>query len=185
MKCLLSHHPDDDAALAAVQEQTVRDLYQATRRTGHELLLEVIPPRGLPADELTVVRAVVQLYDAGVRPEWWKLPPLAERGWQALARTLAERDPWCRGVLLLGLEASEEELGDAFRVAAAQPICKGFAVGRTLFAAAAQAWLEGRLDDAGVVADVAARYRRLIRAWHELRAAATPPPAPPHARTPR
>jgi len=54
-------------------------------------------------------------------------------------------------------------------VAARQPICKGFAVGRTLFAAAAQSWFEGQLDDAGVVADVAARYQRLIRMWQQAR----------------
>jgi 5-dehydro-2-deoxygluconokinase len=117
-----------------------------------------------------VVRAVAQLYAAGVKPEWWKLPPLSASAWTALAQTIAEHDPWCRGVLLLGLEASEAELWDAFCTAARQPVCKGFAVGRTLFAAAAQAWFEGRLEDDGVVADIAARYQRLIRMWQQARA---------------
>ena len=87
-----------------------------------------------------------------------------------MAQVIEGHDPWCRGVLLLGLEASESELWDAFRTAAQQPICKGFAVGRTLFAAAAQSWFEGRLDDAGVVADIATRYQRLIRIWQQARA---------------
>jgi 5-dehydro-2-deoxygluconokinase len=169
VKCLVLHHPDDEPALAARQAQTLRELYAACRRTGHELLIEVIPPGQTAYDDAAVVQAVSQLYEAGVRPEWWKLPALSETAWHALAQAIAGHDRWCRGVLLLGLEASEEQLWEAFCTAARQPICKGFAVGRTLFAAAAQAWFEGTLDDAGVVADVAARYQRLIRMWQQAR----------------
>ena len=169
VKCLVLHHPDDEATLALRQTQALRDLHRACQRSGHELLIEVIPPRQMAQDELTVARAVSQLYGAGVKPESWKLPPLTTAGWCELAQTIGRHDAWCRGVLVLGLEASEDELWDAFCVAARQPICKGFAVGRTLFAAAAQSWFEGQLDDAGVVADVAARYQRLIRMWQQAR----------------
>ncbi|MDQ2780171.1 MAG: 5-dehydro-2-deoxygluconokinase [Pseudomonadota bacterium] len=169
IKCLVSHHPDDEPALAQRQLETVRNLYLASRRSGHELLLEVIPPRTPSNDDTTVVDAVAQFYAAGVRPEWWKLPPPSPAAWRALDACITRADPWCRGVLLLGLEAREEELWDAFCVAAQQPLCKGFAVGRTLFAAAAQAWFQGALDDAGVIADVAMRYQRLIRMWQEAR----------------
>jgi 5-dehydro-2-deoxygluconokinase len=130
----------------------------------------VIPPREMAHNEHTVVRAVAQIYASGIKPEWWKLPPLSELAWQALASCIAEHDPWCRGVLLLGLEASEADLWSAFCTAARQPICKGFAVGRTLFAAAAEGWFEGSLDDDAVVADVATRYQRLIRIWQQARA---------------
>jgi 5-dehydro-2-deoxygluconokinase len=169
IKCLVFHHPDDDPALAAQQIDTVRELYDASRRTGHELLLEVIPPRTQPQNDMTIVRAVTQIYAAGIRPEWWKLPPPGAAAWEALRECLAKHDPYCRGVLLLGLEANEDQLWDAFCTAARQPICKGFAVGRTLFAAAAQAWFDGTLDDAGVIADVAERYQRLIRLWQQAR----------------
>jgi 5-dehydro-2-deoxygluconokinase len=169
VKCLVFHHPDDEAALASRQLQSVRELHRACQRTGHELLIEVIPPREMPQDDHTVVRAVSQLYAAGIKPEWWKLPPLSAAAWLALAQAIEQHDPWCRGVLLLGLEASEGELSEAFGSAARQPICKGFAIGRTLFAAAAQSWFEGQLDDAGVVADIAARYQRLIRLWQQAR----------------
>jgi len=165
VKCLVFHHPGDEAELAAEQKQTVIDLYAACQRTGLELLLEVIPPRQLPHDELTVVRAVEQMYEAGVKPEWWKLPPLGEAAWRYMAQLIDRHDPLCRGVLLLGMEASEDELFDGFRIAARQPICKGFAVGRTLFIAAAQGWFENRLDEAAVIDDVSNRYRRLIRLW--------------------
>ncbi|MDQ2780336.1 MAG: DUF2090 domain-containing protein, partial [Pseudomonadota bacterium] len=169
VKCLVFHHPDDAAELAARQIETVQNLHDACRRSGHELLLEVIPPADHPQDESTVVRAVQQIYGAGVRPDWWKLPPPGPRAWTALQDVIASNDPWCRGVLLLGLEAREDQLWDAFCVAARQPLCKGFAVGRTLFATAAQAWFAGHLDDSGVIADVATRYQRLIRMWQQAR----------------
>ena len=170
VKCLFSHHPDDPQELAAQQLHSVRALAQACASTGHELLLELIPPRQPNNDAHTLARGMAQVYDAGVRPDWWKLvPPASAAEWSAIHAVIDERDPLCRGVLLLGLEASEEQLWNAFRDAAGQPLCKGFAVGRTLFAAAAQGWFEGSLDDAGVVADVAGRYQRLIRMWLEAR----------------
>ena len=46
--------------------------------SGHELLLEVIPPKHamLPRAPDTVLRALKRLYNLGIYPEWWKLEPL-------------------------------------------------------------------------------------------------------------
>jgi 5-dehydro-2-deoxygluconokinase len=72
-------------------------------------------------------------------------------------------------VLLLGLGAAEAELAESFDLAAGQPVCKGFAIGRSIFADASSSWFAGALDDAGVVDQVAARYQRLIELWCEAR----------------
>ena len=98
-----------------------------------------------------------------------QLPPPDATGWLALQQVIGRHDPHCQGVLLLGLEASEEQLWQGFQASAGQPLCRGFAVGRTLFADAAAAWFGGTLDDAGVVAEVSARYQRLIALWREAR----------------
>ena len=45
------------------------------------------------------------------------------------------------------------------------PVCKGFAVGRTIFAKPAEDWLAGRIDDEQAIQAMAAAYRRLIDAW--------------------
>jgi len=173
VKCLVYHHPDDEAGLAAQQIATVGALAQACHQTGHELLLEVIPPRQLPADDETLARALRQFYAAGIEPDWWKLPPPASAAaWRHIEAVIADHDPLCRGVLLLGMEASEQVLREGFRIAAAQPLCKGFAIGRSLFAEAAHGWFAGRLDDAAVVAQVAASYQRLIQFWNDARAEA-------------
>ena len=44
---------------------------------------------------------------------------------------------------------------------------KGFAVGRTIFADAADRWLSGRMTDEEAVADLAARFGSLVSVWKE------------------
>jgi 5-dehydro-2-deoxygluconokinase len=112
------------------------------------------------------------LYAAGIKPDWWKLEPQpSAAAWRAIERTIAASDPWCRGVVLLGLEAPEHELEAAFGACAGAAIVKGFAVGRTIFADAAEKWLAGRIDDAAAVADMATRFAGLCRAWERVRGA--------------
>jgi 5-dehydro-2-deoxygluconokinase len=68
-------------------------------------------------------------------------------------------------VLLLGLDAPEAELEAAFARAKRQSICKGFAIGRTIFGAPAAAWMRGEIDNDEAVRRMAASYGRLIAAW--------------------
>lgn len=173
-KCLVSYHPHDSTALREAQLSRLAELQRASEETFHEFLVEVIPPNDMPSDETTVPEALAQIYAAGIFPDWWKLPPAASASeWSAISELIERQDPHCRGVLVLGLEASEDELEQSFRIAAPHPICRGFAVGRSIFAEAASAWFGGRMSDAEVVADVAHRYSRLIRLWDEARSGAT------------
>ena len=75
--------------------------------------------------------------------------------------------------MVLGLDAPEAELADSFAVAAAFPLVKGFAVGRTIFGAVARAWLDGDLTDGEAVEEMARRYGRLCGIWDKARAGAT------------
>jgi len=167
VKCLVHYRADDEPGLRAAQDARLGELAEACIATGHELLVEVIPPPGRPADDSTVPRALAAIYAAGVRPDWWKLAsPGTAAGWAALEETIAANDPHCRGVLLLGLGAAEAALKDAFALAAGRPLCKGFAVGRSIFAGPAEDWFAGRLDDAAATDAIAANYRRLVALWH-------------------
>lgn len=110
------------------------ELWEATRASGNELLLEMIPPRAVtPAgtEDDAVLRTIARFYNLGVKPEWWKLTPLTADGWTRLAALIAERDPYCRGAVILGLNQPLQYLVDSFR-SATNPIVKGFMVGRTL-----------------------------------------------------
>src|SRR5207253_2879361 len=74
-KCLVAYHPDDPEDLRLQQLGRLAQLQAACIGTGHEFLVEVIPPREPACDGTTLVRALAQVYAAGIRPDWWKLPP--------------------------------------------------------------------------------------------------------------
>ena len=169
VKCLVHYHPDDAVDLRLEQELKLQELWQATRASGHELLLEIICPPGVapevPADA-AVLRSVQRFYNLGIRPEWWKLAPMQAAGWQALEQLVLQRDPTCRGAVILGLNQPLAALADSFAVAS-NPIVKGFMVGRSVWADASLHWLAGDINDAGLVDAVAANFACLVQAWRK------------------
>ncbi|MNH03014.1 5-dehydro-2-deoxygluconokinase [compost metagenome] len=166
IKCLVQFHPDDEPGLREEQEAQLKALYQASQVSGHELLLEVIPPKAHPSAMGHVLyRAIERIYDIGIQPAWWKIEAQSSEQWQALDALIEKRDPYCRGVVLLGLNAPFAELADGFAQAAGSRTCKGFAVGRTIFQEPSQAWLERSIDDAELISQVRGRFTQLIDAW--------------------
>jgi 5-dehydro-2-deoxygluconokinase len=165
VKCLVAYHPDDEATLRVAQEERLLELWQATRASGHELLLEVIPPNG---DDGAVLRSVQRFYNLGLKPEWWKLAPMSAASWSALAALIEARDAHCRGVVVLGLNQPMDALTAGF-VQATHPIVRGFMVGRTIWSEPCRAWLAGGIDDATLVAQVASRFAQLVQAWRKTR----------------
>jgi 5-dehydro-2-deoxygluconokinase len=177
VKCLVPFDPDGEPEARLEQETQLRTLYDAVLHSGHELLLEVIPPpnpdaTGTPGER--VLRAMKRIYNLGIRPEWWKLAPLPAPDWAALDALIAERDPYCRGVVLLGLNAPFAELAEGFQAAARSASCRGFAVGRSLFLGPARAWLQGDIDDAALVADAARQFAELAELWRQARESRVP-----------
>jgi len=169
VKCLVYFHPDDAIEHRLEQEAQIRALYDAVQASGHELLLEIIPPKHRTRDEDTVLRALKRLYNLGIYPEWWKLEPMSPAQWRAVDALIAERDPHCRGVVLLGLNASMEALAAGFRDAQASRSCRGFAVGRTIFQEPSQAWLANGIDDAELTRRVRHNFEALIKTWRDAR----------------
>ncbi|HWJ88947.1 MAG TPA: 5-dehydro-2-deoxygluconokinase [Pelagibacterium sp.] len=166
IKCLCFFHPDDPEDLRQAQTETLRGLYDAAQRAGRELLIEIIAGRNGTLKTDTVPRVLTALYEAGIRPDWWKLEPQAgPEAWALIDATIETNDPQCRGVVLLGLEAPAEQLQAAFRATSGSRTVKGFAVGRTIFAGAAQKWMAGEMGDAEAIEDMAQRFAGLVAAW--------------------
>lgn len=167
IKCLSFYHPDDPADMRGEQSQKLRTLYEAARKVGRELLIEIIAGKHGALDESTIARALEQHYTLGIRPDWWKLEPQASvKAWDNISAVIAKNDPWCRGIVLLGLEAPQDELAKAFDAVAGQRLVKGFAVGRTIFNSAAQQWLTGHMSDVAATADMAERFGNLVELWN-------------------
>jgi 5-dehydro-2-deoxygluconokinase len=171
VKVLAFYHPDDTADMKAEQEATVVRLFHAARRNRLEMLLEVIPSKVGPVNDQTSAQVIQRFYDLGVFPDWWKLEPFAtDAAYHAACATITRNDPHTRGVVVLGLDAAEPDLAASLAISARHDLVKGFAVGRTIFADAARAWLAGSMTDAEAVTTMAEKYSRLCRIWDAARA---------------
>ncbi len=171
IKCLVFYNPDDPEPLRSNQLDQLHRLASAARLSRHEYLIEVIGTAEGQRGEAATAEAMQQIYDEGIRPDWWKLGDQTEAGWAAVSAVIEQNDRWCRGVLLLGLDAPADVLADSIARAAACGQVRGFAVGRTIFGEAARAWLAGEIADAEAKAQMQARFGQLINCWQEARRA--------------
>ncbi len=167
VKVLCPYRLDDDPEIRARHEQMIQKLDRACRHTGHEWLFEIITARNGNDPDFDAVASIMRrFYELGVRPDWWKLEPGRDEAyWNAAGQVIDTYDPWCQGIIVLGLDGSIDSISKSFGVAASQPWVKGFAVGRTLFAQAAKDWFAGTSDDATAVTTMRANYRSMVDAW--------------------
>ncbi|MEO7221231.1 MAG: PfkB family carbohydrate kinase, partial [Devosia sp.] len=169
IKVLCFYHPDDPATLKAEQIDKLGVAHDAARKIGRDLLIEVIASKHGATDDTTISRALTELYDAGLKPDWWKLESQASAAaWAAIDGVIGTRDPYCRGVVLLGLDAPQDALERGFALARQARTVKGFAVGRTIFAEPARAWLAGTIDDDSAITEMARRFEALSEFWQRL-----------------
>ncbi|MHB1109351.1 MAG: bifunctional 5-dehydro-2-deoxygluconokinase/5-dehydro-2-deoxyphosphogluconate aldolase [Devosia sp.] len=167
-KVLCFYHPDDPLELKHEQTEKLRSAHEAARKVGREILIEIIASKHGRVDNTATARALSELYDAGLRPDWWKLEPQATASaWAEIDNVITTRDPLCRGVVMLGLDATMAALAAGFATAKASRTVRGFAIGRTIFADAAKAWFAGEMSDEQAVADIAGRFRALVKAWEK------------------
>jgi 5-dehydro-2-deoxygluconokinase len=91
---------------------------------------------------------------------------MSAAGWSDLAALLGERDPYCRGAVILGLNQPLDVLAASF-AQATNPVVKGFMVGRSIWASASLSWLRNELDDEGLITEVASNFAVLVQAWRD------------------
>ncbi len=171
VKCLVQFHPDDEPILRLEQEAQIHALYEATRVSGHELLLELVIPNIAHSDPDSLYRTMQRLYNIGVYPEWWKLQSQPRAVWQKIDDLIGQRDPYCHGVVLLGMNAAADELIHSFRETVGSRVCRGFAIGRTIFQEPSRVWMNGEIDDECLVGMVRDAFEHLIDAWGSVRQA--------------
>jgi 5-dehydro-2-deoxygluconokinase len=170
VKVLCFYHSDDSAEMKREQIERLRTVHDAARKIGREVLIEIIAGKHGTLRDDTVAHVLDEIYAAGITPDWWKLEPQASpAAWAAIETIIRSNDPWCRGVVMLGLEAPADELVKAFGAARSASMVKGFAVGRTIFADAARDWFGKRIDDAAAIDRMATRFAALVKAWDEQR----------------
>ena len=166
VKCLVFYSAADEINLRQQQDNSIVELYQSCLDSGHQLLLEIIPPASDDIDTgESIYRSVDHLLKLGVKPDWWKIP-CVKSDWAAKTCTLIqETTPHCCGVVVLGLDAPVAELARGFEAFRGLSLVKGFAVGRTIFGDPARRWLAGEYDDAKLVDEVESNYSTIIDLW--------------------
>ncbi|MDQ3590510.1 MAG: DUF2090 domain-containing protein, partial [Actinomycetota bacterium] len=167
-KCNLYWHPQDDPETKELQEERVLQLFDACIRTDRRLLLEVQATQGMTYDENSMVELLTRFYEIGVRPEWWKIPPNPDPDvWKRIGDVVRENDPYCAGLLVLGQGATAEKLVESFVAAASEPLCNGFAIGRSIYGDPARRWLGGEIEDEELISSVAERYEHMVSLWQK------------------
>jgi 5-dehydro-2-deoxygluconokinase len=170
VKCLVFYHPDDDADMRSRQDRQIQRLSDACRATRHEFLLEIIASKHGPVDSDTIARVIDHVYSLGVYPDWWKLEPTSNaHAWAASQAAILRHDPRCRGIVLLGLSAPQDEILAGIAAAAPFPLVKGFAVGRTIFHDVAARWLRKEINDDVAVRQLSENLRVLADGWRTAR----------------
>lgn len=173
VKVLCFYHPDDTDEMRAEQEASIVRLFQASRRNRLEFLLEIISSKAGPIEDDTTARIIQRFYDLDVFPDWWKLEPMrTHAAWQKTCDAISRNDPYTRGIVVLGLGETHESLAQSFVIATQYSLVKGFAVGRTIFAETAKAWMSGQVSDTEAIATMANKYTALCDIWDAARAKA-------------
>lgn len=168
IKCLVSYNTKDPMGIKVAQQDALIDLQEGVFATGHRWLLEVIPS-DFETNPGSVVAAVEELYELGLRPDWWKLPPLTDdHAWSGIAGLIARNDPQCGGVVVLGFDKPEAELLSAFESTIRSGCAIGFAIGRSIWRQPATDWFSGKIGDEAAADTVRRSYETVVKGWMAL-----------------
>ena len=166
VKCLVQYRTDDPMALRLEQERLVCQLHADCIDLDRQLLLALVAPADSEGGgDATITDAMRRFYNLGVFPAWWQLETQTAEVWQEVGEVVSERDPYCNGILVL--DAPEDDLAGIFRVAAANPVCKGFTLGWSLLEGVARRWFAGEVNDGEAVERIATDFRRAIGIWRD------------------
>ena len=170
VKVLCFYHPDDDEKTKAIQEETISRLFAASRRNNLDFLLEIIPSKVEECFDDTTAKIIQRFYDIDIHPDWWKLEPIKnDDAWEATCSAVSNNDPYCRGIVVLGLDAPKEHLAASFASAAKHDLVKGFAVGCTIFGDTARAWFADNISDEQAVEQMSKNYAAICDLWDKAR----------------
>ena len=170
VKVLMVTSVGQDPAIAFENEQRLVTLSRVCRNLERDLLVEILPMPGHANSAEDLARVMERWYDVGIRPAWWKLPaPGSSEGWAKLDRLVRDRDPGCRGFLMLGGGTTDDALAQGFTDAAAVDSVRGFALGRPLFHESAEAWFAGEVSAAAAARAILTKYDHAVALWRRSR----------------
>ena len=175
------------------QEVRLRRLSEWLRVSNRRFLFELlVPPTDQQLSKLggsrerydrelrpaLMMQAITALQGAGVEPDLWKIEGVDDRQACGEIARVTRRDGRDRiGCLVLGRGASIEQVDAWLRAGAGVEGYTGFAVGRSIFGDAVQAFARDPLgyDVQRGVREISARYRRFIEVYEAAEEEAAAP----------
>jgi len=120
-----------------------------------------------------MVETILQLQDAGVEPDVWKIEGLDRRGDCQRIVAAAQRDGRNTvGCIILGRGENDEKVREWLKTAAGVPGFIGFAVGRTAFWDPLVDFRAKKITREAAVAAIAARFEEFVDVFENARAEA-------------
>src|SRR4051812_8867246 len=182
-KVLVRYNPDHEPAANREQAAKLKRLGDWLHEHAREFLFELLVPAedrqlesvggdtGRYDAELRpglMRRAIIELQDAGVEPDIWKLEGVDERSDAAMLAETTRRDGRDGVVcVVLGRGASEARVDHWLQQAAPAEGFVGFAIGRSIWWDALKGFLEGSIDRGAAVEQVADNYLRFMKVYEE------------------
>lgn len=182
-KVLVRYNPEGDAELNERQTKRLRRLSEWLHEHHRKFLFELL----VPAEEAQLasvdgdvdrydtelrpqlmMESILQLQNAGVEADIWKIEGLDDREACKEIAQLARREGRDHvSCVVLGRGASDEKVDEWLRAGAGVPGYIGFAIGRSIFAESVKAYAADPdgFDRDAAVAKIAANYRRFIEVY--------------------
>lgn len=182
-KALVRWNPADEPFVKHQQGERLARLGAWLHERGRKYLLELlVPPTpgqlasvdGAAARFDSCLRpalmrqAVVEIREAGIEPDVWKIEGIDTRAeCELVSDLLRSRGRGGVKAVVLGRGADAARVEHWLRTAAPVPGYAGFAIGRTIWWDAVRGWKDGVLDREQAVATIARRYRHFVDVYEE------------------
>ena len=182
-KVLVRYNPEGDQEMNARQTEKLRRLSEWLHEHHRKFLFELLVPAedaqlekvGGDADRYDVevrpqlmMEAIMQLQNAGVEADIWKIEGISDREACNEIAHLARREGRDRvSCVVLGRGASDEKVDEWLRAAAGLEGYEGFAIGRSIFAEGVKSYAADPdgFDRAAAVESIATKYLRFIEVY--------------------
>ena len=182
-KVLVRYNAEGDQEMNERQSAKLRQLSEWLHERHRKFLFELLVPAepaqlekvGGSDDRYDVelrpqlmMEAILQLQNAGVEPDIWKIEGISDREACNEIATLCRREGRDKvSCVVLGRGASDEKVDEWLRAAAGLDGYIGFAIGRSIFADAVKAYAADPdgFDRAAAVESIARKYMRFIEVY--------------------
>jgi myo-inositol catabolism protein IolC len=186
-KVLVRYNPEGDPALNQRQAARLNRLsdYLHAKGPSRFMFELLVPPEKEELAEVhgdksaydreirprLMVGAILQLQEAGVEPDVWKIEGLDRREDCEKVVAAARGDGRDKvGCIVLGRGENDEKVHEWLTTAAQVPGFIGFAVGRTVFWEPLVGWRDKKTPREAAVAEIARRYRQFVEVFEKARA---------------